>query len=133
MNRDQQHEAAKEALAAGWQVEGPERTDRLITALTHAVLALSAPIPVVPEEVDAEDMALLLAAVREFGGRWDWKRAQDRFAYLGRPHYADRAKERLKLLAQGGYLTEVEKGVYELRATDGSAPSLGDTMRDGAR
>ncbi|MGW7313108.1 hypothetical protein [Streptomyces sp. NPDC054865] len=48
MNRDQQHEAAKEALAAGWQIEGPERTDYLITALTHAVLAFSAPLPQSP-------------------------------------------------------------------------------------
>ncbi|PAZ12322.1 hypothetical protein CLM62_30655 [Streptomyces sp. SA15] len=114
MNRDQQHEASKEALRNGWQHEGQERVDHLLTALTHAVLALTAPAPAVPEGPEGKRLKQLLDSVRELGGQSDWRRAQDRFAYLGWPIYADGARDHLKRLAQGGYLTEVAKGVYEL-------------------
>lgn len=120
MNRDQQHAAAAEALHTGWQHEGPERTDHLLTALTHAVMALTAPAPAVPEGPEGRRLMQLLDSVRELGGQWDWKRTQDRFAYLGRTIYADHARDLLKMLRQGGYLTEVADGMYELAAPPSS-------------
>ncbi|MER6109286.1 hypothetical protein [Streptomyces hirsutus] len=101
-------------MRTGWQHEGQERTDHLLTALTHAVLALTAPTPAVPEGPEGKRLMQLLDSVRELGGQWDWKRAQDRFAYFGRTVHAGPARDYLKRLAQGGYLTEVDKGVYEL-------------------
>ncbi|CAL9326758.1 hypothetical protein [Streptomyces sp. SudanB91_2054] len=117
MNRDQQHAAAAEALRTGWQHEGQERTDHLLTALTHAVMALTAPTPAVPEGPEGKRLQQLHDSIRELGGQWDWKRAQDRFAYLGVTIYADHARDLLKRLRQGGYLTEVDEGLYELAAT----------------
>ncbi|KIF00912.1 hypothetical protein PL81_38480 [Streptomyces sp. RSD-27] len=114
MNRDQQHEAAKESLAAGWRAEGPERTDHLITALTHAVLALSAPLPQPPPGPGGERLTQLFDSIRELGGQWDAKRARARYSYLGWNCTLGRGKANLERLADGGYLTEVEKGVYEL-------------------
>jgi hypothetical protein len=118
VNRDQQHAAATEALRTGWQHQGQERTDHLLTALTHAVLALTAPTPTVPDGPEGKRLMQLLDSVRELGGQWNSKRAQDRFAYLGETVYSDHAKGLLKRLAQGGYLTEVAKGVYELAPGD---------------
>ncbi|WP_143666068.1 hypothetical protein [Streptomyces sp. CS159] len=69
-----------------------------------------------PEGPEGKWLMQLLDSVRELGGQWDWKRAQDRFAYLGQTIYADHARDLLKKLRQGGYLAEVDEGVYELAA-----------------
>lgn len=114
MNRDQERAASLEALQTGWQHDGGERTDHLLTALTHAVLAISAPAPAAPTDYEGKRLRELLDSIRELGGQWNSKRAQDRFAYLGETIYSDMAKQYLRRLMQGGYLTEVEKGVYEL-------------------
>ncbi|MGW7313109.1 hypothetical protein [Streptomyces sp. NPDC054865] len=47
-----------------------------------------------------------------------------RYNYLGWDCTLGRGKANLGLLAEGGYLTEVERGVYELRATDSGAPTV---------
>ncbi|MER7952010.1 hypothetical protein ABTY59_31930 [Streptomyces sp. NPDC096079] len=124
MNKDRARSAAEAALRDAQTVEGQERTHALLTALTHAVLALSAPEKNSHRDDALEEQDLLLNGIREQGGRWDWRRAADWYAYLkvhpkreARP--SSHAKARLKSLQQGGYLVEVEKDVYELAPTPG--------------
>ncbi|MCI3277509.1 hypothetical protein [Streptomyces cylindrosporus] len=110
-------EAALDALLDGWQEDGPDRTNHLLTALTHAVLAISEP-PTVPEHALAPTTApramQLLALMRSAGGVWDGKRALAAYEVLGvksdgvRPLDAQTARRDLINLADAGLVHRVD-------------------------
>ncbi|WP_324787061.1 hypothetical protein [Streptomyces sp. H51] len=85
-DRASQRQAALDALMSGWQSEGGGRTDHLLTALTHAVLALgetpTAAALTAPAS-DAPRAMQLLSLIRSVGGDWDSKRALAAYKALG--------------------------------------------------
>ncbi|MBO1332789.1 hypothetical protein [Streptomyces sp. VRA16 Mangrove soil] len=130
--RSVQEQAAIEALQNGEKAEGAERTERLLEALTHAVLALaapapeaaSAPPPVAPAPsvlaADAPRALHLLALMHYAGGKWDDKRAGAAYKAFGlkadNGSPADRRAARTDLshLAEAQLIRVVSRGTYSV-------------------
>ena len=112
-----QRQAAFDALRSAWAAEGGDRTDYLLTDLTHAVLALSEPdvhaVAVPPK--DAPRAMQLLAMMRSSGGAGDSKRALAAYKVLGlraegdRPPEAATARQDLIALADAGLIRRLDR------------------------
>ncbi len=123
------------ALAALQDADGekdgaPRRTEQLLTALTHAVLALAPEPGVSPPPAGETPRALrLLWLIRRSTGEWDAKRALAAYTVLGekapgqRALDATMARKDLAALADTGLIVRLDS--YRFIATDDalSAPS----------
>ncbi|MFF9478105.1 hypothetical protein [Streptomyces sp. NPDC014733] len=110
-------QAAFDALRSAQEAEGGDRTDYLLTTLTHAVLALSEPDtqPVSVPPQDAPRATQLLTMRRSNGGTWDSKRALATYKVLGiraegiRPLDAAAARQDLIALADAGLVRRLDR------------------------
>ncbi|MFD5385523.1 hypothetical protein ACFWMG_11285 [Streptomyces sp. NPDC127074] len=120
-----QRQAAFDALRSAEEAGGNERTDRLLRALTHAVLALSEPDDAVTVPPTGAPRAMqLLVLMRSSGGVWDGKRTLAAYKVLGIETEGNRllepatARRDLIALADAGLIRRLDRSSSHFTADE---------------